>query len=135
MLLTVLYLFRRARGSRNPVKNLMARKDLVIREEDLKSSEDKENKNKVNLLIDFFLSGAISTLRGGEAEIFLHMGHNRQKGGGADCLIISRKRLVLASAPFPMIAFSSEGQKHTISNFIRGLCPTTRYATGSQGFK
>ena len=50
MLLTVLYLFRRARGSRNPVKNLMARKDLVIREEDLKSSEDKENKNKVNLL-------------------------------------------------------------------------------------
>jgi len=37
---------RRARGSKNPVKSLLARKDLVIREEDLKSSEDKENRNK-----------------------------------------------------------------------------------------
>ena len=42
--------YRRARGSRNPVKSLMARKDLVIREEDLKSTEDKENKNRVSSL-------------------------------------------------------------------------------------
>ncbi len=43
--------YRRARGSKNPVKSLLARKDLVIREEDLKSSEDKENRNKVYFMI------------------------------------------------------------------------------------
>ena len=48
-----LLFFRRARGSKNPVKSLLARKDLVIREEDLKSSEDKENRNKVKNVCSF----------------------------------------------------------------------------------
>ena len=36
--------FRRTRGSRNPVKRLMDRQDLVVREEELRHTEDKENK-------------------------------------------------------------------------------------------
>ena len=68
--------------------------------------------------------------RGLIAEIFLPplkkillLGHNRQEGEGAACLIITKEILVLASGSIDLNKsfFFYQGQKHTISNFIRGI--------------
>ena len=51
---------------------------------------------------------------------FLPLGYNRQEG--VDYLIITKERLVLASAHMPSKeSFFHKGQKHTISNFFRGI--------------
>ena len=46
------------------MKSLLARKDLVIREEDLKSSEDKENRNKVKKMFVLFENGCLVVFLG-----------------------------------------------------------------------
>ena len=49
------------------------------------------------------------------------LGHNRQEDG-AEYIIITKERLVLASAPYaPNESFYHQAQKHTILNFIRGI--------------
>ena len=57
---------------------------------------------------------------------------------GAEYLITSKERLVLASAPYaPHLSFVHEGQKHNTLNLIRGmfkggichLCPTAVHAS------
>ena len=48
----------------------------------------------------------------------------------AEYLIITKKRLNLASAPFALHeSFFHQGQKHNISNYIREICPTAGHAS------
>ena len=59
----------------------------------------------------------------------MQQGQNRQKGE-AEHLIITKKGLILASAPYAPNAWElfHQGQKHTISNFIRGKYRVMAYA-------
>ena len=53
---------------------------------------------------------------------------------GAEYLIIAKKGLVLASAPYaPHDSFFHQVQKHFILNFIRGICPPWFDSSGAYG--
>ena len=59
----------------------------------------------------------------------LPQGQNTQEGQGAEYLNIANERLVLALWHVHYVSFLHQGQKHTISNFIRGICPLLSHAS------